>query len=223
MIARYLLLVIFLLCNLSCGQHSNKETENVTAVATNSIEQTDIQENQSSSEQFSPFYVFQDKGSRENHFIPSGFMPDGKCVVVNEASTENCRDGKSCIKIIFDVACANQNQKWAGVYWQYPANNWGQRKGGFNLTGAKKLVFWARGDKGGEQIQEFTIGGIMGTYPDSDMGTIGPVILTPDWREYTIDLRGKDLSYINGGFAWTTNSDVNPESCIFYLDDMRFE
>ena len=172
---------------------------------------------------FKPFFIYSDKGSRENHYIPSGFMPDGKCITLNEAWGENCHSGKNCIKVIYDVQCSKDGQKWAGIYWLNPANNWGQRKGGFNLKDAQKLIFWARGEKGGEQIQEFTVGGILGNYPDSDSALIGSVILTPEWREYMIDLRGKDLSYISGGFAWTTNVDVNPESCTFYLDDMRFE
>ena len=85
------------------------------------------------------------------------------------------------------------------------------------------MIFWARGEQGVEQIQEFTVGGIMGNYPDSDTAMIGPVILTSEWREYTIDLRGKNLSYISGGFAWTTSENVNPTTCIFYLDEIRFE
>ena len=91
------------------------------------------------------------------------------------------------------------------------------------MTGATKLTFWARGVVGGEQINESTIGGITGDYPDSDTAVMGPVILMPEWRQYTIDLRGKDLSYISGGFSWTTSEEVNMDSCTFYLDDIRFE
>ena len=150
-------------------------------------------------------------------------MPDGKCLPLNEAWVENCHSAKTCIRIDYDVDCSKRSQHWAGIYWLNPANNWGQRKGGFSLKEATKLTFWARGEHGGEQIQEFTVGGIMGNYPDSDTALIGPVILTPEWKEYTIDLRGKDLSYISGGFAWTSSVDVNPETCVFYLDDIRYE
>lgn len=172
---------------------------------------------------FNPFYIFSEKGSRQNHYIPSGFMPNGECLTLDDAWGPNCRSGKTCIKVNYDVACSRGSQKWAGVYWLNPANNWGRRKGGFNLTGAQKLTFWARGEKGGEQIQEFTVGGISGNYPDSDMAVLGPVILSNEWREYVVDLRGKDLSYISGGFAWSTSEEVNAESCVFYLDEIRFE
>jgi len=172
---------------------------------------------------FQPFYVFLSKGSRQNHYVPSGFMPNGKCILFSDSWQENCQAGKTCIKVNYDVECSRNDQKWAGIYWLNPANNWGSRKGGFNLTGARKLSFWARGENGGEQIQEFTVGGITGDYPDTDTAVIGPVILGSKWKEYMIDLRGKDLSYISGGFAWTTSEDVNPGDCTFYLDNIRFE
>jgi len=173
--------------------------------------------------QFSPFIVYQDKGSRENHFIPSGFMPNGKCVTFDDTWSQDCHEGTTCIKIVYDVACSMEDQKWAGIYWLNPANNWGNRKGGFDLTGATRLTFWAKGDKGGEQIEEIKMGGISGDYPDSDAALIGPVILSNEWKEYSIDLRGKDLSYISGGFSWATNVEVNPGSCIFYIDNIRYE
>lgn len=172
---------------------------------------------------FKPFYIYKDKGFLQNHYVPSGFMPDGRCLNLNEAWTEECRSGKSCIRVVYDLACSRAGQRWAGIYWMNPPNNWGKRKGGYNLSGASELKFWARGDQGGEQIQEFTVGGIMGDYPDSDIAVLGPVILTDEWKEYTIDLRGKDLSYISGGFSWSTSEDVNADTCVFYLDDIRFE
>ncbi len=172
---------------------------------------------------FVPFYVYKDRGSQENHYIPSGFMGDWKCVVFKDQWQEDCRSEGTCIKIDYDLQCSRKKQKWAGVYWLNPANNWGNRKGGYNLIGAEKLVFWAKGEEGGEQIQEFKMGGIGANYPDSDTAVIGPIILSSVWKEYSIDLQGKDLSYISGGFSWSTSEDVNGDSCVFYLDDIHFE
>jgi len=53
--------------------------------------------------------------------------------------------------------------------------------------------------------------------------SLGPVTLTKDWQQYTINLEGKDLTYISGGFCWSTNLDVNPEGCTFYIDEIRYE
>jgi hypothetical protein len=173
---------------------------------------------------FSKFIVYQDKTSR-NHYTPSGYMPTGECIKMNEGWQQDCHEGKTCIKAIYDVACSAKSRQWAGVYWLNPPDNWGERKGGYNLTGAKKLVFWAKGEKGGEQIAEFKVGGIGNSreYPDSDTATIGPVILSNEWKEYSIDLRDKDLSYISGGFAWAANVNNNSTSCTFFLDDIHFE
>ncbi|MBF0489678.1 MAG: hypothetical protein HQL15_03550 [Candidatus Omnitrophica bacterium] len=173
---------------------------------------------------FPKFIVYQDKNSR-NRYTPSGYMPTGECLKLEDAWQQNCYEGKTCIKVTYDVSCSSKSRRWAGVYWLNPPDNWGDKKGGYNLTGAKKLVFWAKGAKGGETISEFKVGGVGNNrnYPDSDFATIGPVILTKEWKEYSIDLRDKDLTSISGGFAWAANVDDNPESCIFFLDDVHFE
>ena len=65
---------------------------------------------------FQPFTVYRDKGARDNHFVPSGFMPDGDCLSFNDAWMNDCYEGKTCIKIVYDVACSRAGQKWAGIY-----------------------------------------------------------------------------------------------------------
>lgn len=173
---------------------------------------------------FKEYVVYRDK-SISTHFVPSGYMPDGQCIKQVDTWQENCQQGKTCVKVVYDIPCSVKGRGWVGVYWLNPADNWGDRKGGLNLTGAKRLVFWARGEKGGETIAEFKIGGVgvSRDYPDSDSVGIGPVILTDAWKEYTIDLRGRDLSYLSGGFAWVANVESNSESCTFFLDDIHYE
>ncbi len=173
---------------------------------------------------FKPFVVYQDKGSL-NRFVPSGYMPTGECIKMDDAWRDNCHENTSCIKVVYDTGCSLKSRRWAGVYWLNPADNWGDRKGGYNLTGARRLVFWARGEAGGERIAEFRLGGVGNgrEYPDSDTASIGPVILSKEWKEYAIDLRDKDLTYISGGFAWIANTDDNPSSCVFYLAHIRYE
>ncbi len=169
-----------------------------------------------------PFYVFADKRSINNHFIPSGWMGDYGDLRLDAASTEDPYLGDTCIKIIYTGKATN-GARWAGIYWQNPPNNWGSVDAGYDLSKATKLTFWARGAKGGERIEEFKVGGIMGEYSDSDTSAIGPVILNKNWTQYTVDLKGKDMSYIIGGFCWATNVDVNPDGATFYLDEIKFE
>jgi hypothetical protein len=169
-----------------------------------------------------PFYIYADRSSMNNHFIPSGYMGDFGDVKVDQASKEDPYLGDTCIKIVYSGK-ATQGARWAGIFWQYPANNWGTVDKGFDLSKAKKLTFWARGAKGGERVEEFKVGGIMGEFSDSDSAALGPVVLNKEWTQYSIDLNGKDLSYIIGGFAWSTNVDVDPDGATFYLDEIKFE
>ncbi|MDD5465801.1 MAG: hypothetical protein PHP73_05630 [Candidatus Omnitrophica bacterium] len=168
------------------------------------------------------FVVYLDKNAKENHYIPSGWMGDYGDIKMNDQSADNPHGGTTSIQFIYS-AKKSQNQGWAGVYWQNPSNNWGNKKGGFDLTGMTKLTFWARGAKGGEVIQKVMVGGIKGTYPDTAMVEMGPIELTNAWKQYTVNLVGKDLSYVNGAFGWTSTADLNPEGAAFYIDDIKFE
>ncbi len=149
-------------------------------------------------------------------------MGDWGDLKVNVADFENPHSGATAIRIDYSGK-KTQGANWAGIYWQNPPNNWGSRPGGYDLTGAKKLVFWARGAKGGEVLHEVRVGGISGEYPDSDVAGFGPVKLTNEWQKFEVDLSDKDLSSISGGFMWSANTDANPPGFTLYLDDVVFE
>src|SRR5262245_14264123 len=104
-----------------------------------------------------PFYVYKDANANENRYVPSGFIGDYAAIQMNVGCADNPKEGKSCIKFSYSGQ-PTQGNKWAGVYFQNPANNWGTQDGGYDLTGARKLKFSARGDKGGEVV-EFKMGG----------------------------------------------------------------
>jgi exo-beta-1,3-glucanase (GH17 family) len=190
---------------------------------------------------FVPLVVYYDAGTPENRFYPSGWMGD----LATLSLDYNCNDfpysGDSCIKIIYSpeiqpiipapTPTATSTippshtppvEGWAGIYWQYPVNNWGDYPG-YNISEAKSLTFWARGKNGGE-MGDFKIGGIHSPkkpYHDS----FGPlstevITLTKKWKKYTINLSEQNLSMVIGGFCWVTNRDQNPEGCTIYLDEI---
>ena len=170
-----------------------------------------------------PFHVYKDASSSENHYIPSGWMGDHKDIEMNL----NCRttpyEGAACIKFTYK-ATGSQGENWAGIYFLHPTDNWGMLDGGYNLSKAAKLLFYARGEKGTEVISEFKAGGINGgKYTDSASASIFNIALTQDWKQYTIDLQGQDLSRIIGGFCWSADKERNPNGMTFYLDDIRYE
>lgn len=172
--------------------------------------------------EFEEFVIYRDKRYMKNHYIPSGWMGDVGDIKFNDSYKDNTQSGYTCIEVGY-TGKYSQNAGWSGVYWQHPANNWGMIKGGYDLTGATKLTFWARGKEGGEVISEFKMGGISGEYSDSDSASIGPIELTGSWKQYTIDLEGMDLSYINGGFCWVISKIYNDQGCTFYLDEIKYE
>lgn len=163
-----------------------------------------------------PFVLYGPK-TPQGPFIPSGYMGSTSAITLDPNCTDDPHDGKTCLKNSFASAT-----NWGGVVWQTPANNWGEQPGGFDLTGAKKLTFWARGEKGGEVVS-FKMG-ILGQdkkYHDSDSASLDNVKLTKDWKQYTIDLSGKDLSHIMTGFVWSLAAQGS--SVTFYLSDIKYQ
>ena len=143
----------------------------------------------------------------------SGWMGATDKLKLDEASTDNPKVGKECTKVTFA-----SEDGWAGIVWQHPAGDWGDLPGGFDLTGATTLSFWARGNTGGEKV---TIGiGNIGknkVYHDtfSDKKELS---LTTNWQEFKIDLTGQDLTRIKSALYFTTSS--SGKAPTFYLDEI---
>jgi hypothetical protein len=144
-----------------------------------------------------------------NNYYPSGYMGDGEGenrkgtepIDLNDQWTDHCHSEPTCIKIVYHPP----SNRWAGVYWQYPDGNWGDEPGR-RIIGAKKLVFWVRGDTGGELVS-FKIGGNdRKKYKDSLNKSLGPLKLTTEWKEYEIDLNGADTSSVIGAFSWSASA-----------------
>ncbi|MCL1972509.1 MAG: hypothetical protein FWG57_05925 [Endomicrobia bacterium] len=167
------------------------------------------------------FYVYSDFKSPLNHYYPSGWMGDSRDLIFNQQYGKDVYAGKHCIRVQYTPRGSN---KWAGIYWQQPANNWGDKPGGYDLSKATHITFWMKGEKGGEVISEVKVGGLKEcAFPDSTEAVIKKIALTDEWKLYWIDLGKKNMSYIAGGFAFVVNKEDNPEGCIFYIDEIRYE
>ncbi len=170
-----------------------------------------------------PFAIYSE-ATQAMPWNPTGFMPAtiGTTLTLDAKCTDNPHSGKTCIKVSYGA-----NGGWGGIVWQNPDNNWGTLVGGYDLTGAKVLSFWARGANGGEKA---TFGmGLITHDPkkvgqlcwDSGSAKLENVILTKDWKHYTISLEGKDLSRIITGF-WLVTGPTSGGPTTFYLDDMEY-
>ena len=170
------------------------------------------------------FSVYTEWPEGPGHFVPSGWMGDISSIQVFGCDRSDPHSGEMAMRASFAPTGASG---WGGVYWQYPENNWGTINSGLDLSWANKLTFWAKGARGGEKVK-FLVGGV-GTnndpYPDSLRPAVstGFIPLTSEWQRYTIDLRGKNLTRLIGGFGWVTDKCASPEGATFYLDDVFFE
>jgi len=157
---------------------------------------------------------------RENRheapYVPSGMMGDRRGEVrMDYKHADRPHSGKTCLRVTVPA------HAWSGLSWQHPANDWGEKPGGFDLRGAKRLRFWVRGKAGGEVIT-FAIGGVPATarYPDS-LKKEHKVRLTTEWQQVNIDLTGSDLSRVKTPFHWSLSAGAGGAE--FYLDDVVIE
>ncbi len=162
-----------------------------------------------------PVPVYEDR--LENMpWVPSGWMGSVDELTLDGAHAENCHEGNACIRMRYTGTFG-----WVGVAWQHPPNNWGDRDGGFDLTGATHLELWARGEYGGEKVS-FGVGLLEKdkAFPDSGIKKIDGIELTRDWEQFRIPLKGLDLSSIKTGFVVTLTG--RSSAVTIYLDSIRF-
>ncbi len=163
-----------------------------------------------------PLHIYSEDTAPET-YIPAGWMGDAKAIKIDLAFQEKPQSGKTCMRCEFDAQTG-----WGGVVWQSPAGDWGDKNGGYDLSGAKKLTFWARGDQGGEVVS-FLFGTLAKPkkFYDTGKGSLDKVTLTREWKQYELPVAGQDLSRIKTGFVWTFAS--TGQSVVFYLDNIRWE
>ncbi|MBK8165278.1 MAG: hypothetical protein IPK64_04825 [bacterium] len=150
-------------------------------------------------------------------WVASGWMGGTDALALDPASTVQPRSGPTCLEVRYDAP-----GMWVGVAWQHPANDWGDLPGGYDLTGARRLTFWARGAEGGEKL-DFGVG-LLGRdrrHGDSVRVERKGVKLKREWKQYSIDLEGQDLTRIKTPFVWSLAGRGRPLT--FYLDDVLFE
>ena len=155
-------------------------------------------------------------------FYPS-YMGCINNIDINRKFSDNTRSDKTCYKIAYQRNCTDG---WAGVYWLNRDGNWGQYQGmDLSKKQFSKVTFWARGEIGNETVK-FGSGGVNDPkFPNKDSydNPYGLVKLTKEWKQYTINLQGTDLSSVIGAFFWSANWEDNNTGLTFYLADILFE
>ena len=74
-----------------------------------------------------PYPVYRD-GAQGVWYV-SGYMGNTGAMKVDDSCAENPHSGATCMKVSY-----SDNGNWAGIFWQSPANDWGDKPGGANLS-----------------------------------------------------------------------------------------
>lgn len=157
------------------------------------------------------------------------YSPSGKMGMVADLSlqTVQCappRFGRGCLKIDYHPPESPSPDHWAGFYFQYPENNWGQFPGRA-LTGSTTVSFWAKSEP--PMAVTFLSGGINhlrrdGPYGDTFQKTL-PVMLDQEWRSYSISLLNEDLSSVIGPFGMVVAIGQGGRPGSIFLDEVKID
>ena len=167
-----------------------------------------------------PFYVYDDDNSSLNSFYPLRMLGDYRHIHM----TYNCNEvkftGNTSIKISYSPF-KRKIANWAGIFWQNTLAVIKNLEAGYDLKGAKKLTFYARGSDGSELV-EFRIGCEDVPNRDSFMTRSGVIRLSRYWKKYTMIVENEDLSSVLNGFGVIFNAGENPKGCTIYLDKIYY-
>jgi len=180
------------------------------------------------------FWVYREKED-PLPFIPHGWMPEQAAQIINLfdlGHPDNPHSGQTCVAINIEW----KFPWWVGIAWITEDQWWGEDDKGpvFDLTGAKRLVFFLRGKNGKERIQVK-----IGILPDKPFGDVikkgGKAIgnpiesdwltLTKEWKEYTLELEDFELLRIANGFTFVTSQRQQADEAApvsFFIDDIYY-
>jgi hypothetical protein len=142
-------------------------------------------------------------------------MGDTEALRLDPAWTRDCASPPTCLQVVLNGTA------WAGVAWQNPPGNWGDRPGGVDLSTAKRLVLQLKGDRPKTKLT-VGVGLIEGDQPHPDsLRASKDVTVGWEWTEVRIPLRG-DRSSLLTGFWFVLPPQARPGTVV-YIDDVRFE
>lgn len=186
------------------------------------------------------FGVYEDVSSAGNHFHQYGAIGDDPSSASVNGSFEGDRHaGATSIRAVLN----DTGNNFAGFYLMNgllhpgettPSPNWGDEPcAGVDVSGARRLSFWAKGSTGKERV-EFFFGGVgrkpnapgnppASAYPDSAKVKKRSFKLKPHWRQYSLRVGRRDMSAVLGGFGWIASAKRNEGGVTFLIDDIGFE
>jgi hypothetical protein len=175
--------------------------------------------------------TLEDPFAVSNFFTPSGHMGDGELAGHIKMNVQNaaCRErppeaSGDCYRFLYTPGVKD----WAGVYWVYPANNWGSRAGR-QVAGErfKQVRLQAASDTDDLPVS-FVVGGIADpTLPNRDrVSATTSVRIGRDWQTIRLDIAGQDFDRVVGALAWSLAYPQGwdrTQPVVLYLDDIVWD
>jgi hypothetical protein len=173
-------------------------------------------------------YVVDGNGGTQPTFIASGYEGD-TCAITMSGIAGACAGhtivgavGKCwSVTVKRPAPCTDAGALfgWAGVVWQFPANNWTDPStmGGLNICGATKITFWAAAVTGTQTV-DFLAGNR--AYRTKLTGQV----LSTTWRQFTMTLSVPvPDANTSIGFGWSTNLPAVGGSVAFMVDNIEWQ
>ena len=141
-----------------------------------------------------PFTIYDESDNLP--YLPTAYMGDFDGLTVNAECKKMPKFGKECLEINY-----TNEGGWYGLALVDPPNDWGDKAGGYDWSGATKLTFWARASAQVEGSVGFGMIGDDKKYHDSAKKSLD-LEFPAYWKQYQIDLNGLDLSCIKTGLIF---------------------
>ncbi|CAK0770109.1 exported hypothetical protein [Gammaproteobacteria bacterium] len=173
-------------------------------------------------------YVYKDYHAVENQGVWGSIMParaaETNSAIFKTAQSLGWEEKGTAVRVTFDLT---QPPNWAGIVVPVHENYWGEwPASALDLSKTKKLVFYAKGETGGEQIQVKAAIATDMPYGDSALIPITSAWLSleKDWQRYEIPVEGNQLQRVVTPFAILANKAHNPTVHItVYIDEIYYD
>lgn len=143
-------------------------------------------------------------------FVPSGYMGDGEKQAIKEGSCK-VRAGKKrghCHRFVYTPLTG-----WGGVFWQYPANNWGSQPGFDMPQGATTVSAYAWSDS---KVEIRLGAGILAA--DGFAVSTDEVTLSETPKRFEIDVSHEAYRDVSGAFGWNLSAPSSAPITLYFDD-----
>ncbi len=151
----------------------------------------------------------------DDKYVPTGFIGDSDTIDVSNSCEQRAGNEETrCHRFTYVPGA----ESFAGVLWQFPANNFGDQPGFEIPQGATEVAFTAWGETGGEAVN-FVVGiaDVDGFHVET-----GDIALSTTPREYSVLLLGVEYTDVVSAFGWTAAAPAGGGNLVFSVEGIEW-